>query len=127
MDNRFDIWETLYQERIAQRVDRQTTRTLRFYTVASVGKDKALLTEIARESGGYTVDFGDGGWINDDGHLVEEPSATITVFGLLRSVGNLRTMVDMARVSHRETAIEWSINDVAMPTIRDKESEVKAS
>ena len=74
-------------------------------TVVSAVKER-----LSREYGGFTAYDANGGWINDDGELVED---NITV---VESVGDIRkdTVEDICRSVKRilnEDSVMWEVHD----------------
>jgi hypothetical protein len=89
----------------------ETTYRARIYTVPAV-LDSDTLRIVARLAGGYTVTPGTGGWVDDSGRLVEEPSATLEVIGNDPAVYTVVTFVAHQARAKDESAVLVTIEAV---------------
>lgn len=51
---------------------------IRLYVPEATGKVEYVKRRMAQECGGFTAYHADGGWVNNDGELIEEPVTVIS-------------------------------------------------
>lgn len=68
--------------------------------------------ELATFAGGYTITPMQGGWVDDDGELIEDEGVVVEVFAGLSEVGDTIAYLSYAANVLGETHIAWSLEPV---------------